>query len=119
MNVTYTKKLSRKILLVFLIFTVIFSLTALLVQKNITRKLNEVSGLATNVERSQDKPEQALLLLHQAEDDFQEALLVTNTRKIADYKEKLSKAFNDIDTLLREKADTSRLTSYQSGQVKS
>jgi hypothetical protein len=94
-------------------------LTALLVQKNITRKLSEVSGLATNVERGQNKPEQALLLLHQAEDDFQEALLVANARKIEDYKEKLSKAFNDIDTLLREKADTSRLTSYQSGQVKS
>jgi hypothetical protein len=119
MNVTYTKTLGRKILLVFMVFTVIFSLTALVVQKNITKKLNEVSNLATNVEHSQSKPEQALLLLHQAEDDFQEALLNTDTQKIVDYKTKLSKAFNEIDTLLREKADTSRLSPAQNSQVKS
>jgi hypothetical protein len=119
MNVTYTKTLGRKILLVFMVFTVIFSLTALVVQKNITKKLNEVSNLATNVEHSQSKPEQALLLLHQAEDDFQEALLNADTQKIVDYKTKLSKAFNEIDTLLREKADTSRLSPAQNSQVKS
>ena len=119
MNVTYTKKSGRKILLVFLVFTVIFSLTALVVQKIITGKLNEVSNLATDVEQSQDKPEQALLLLHQAEDDFQEALLTTNAQKITDYKTKLSKAFNEIDTLLKRKTDTSRLTAAQNSQVKS
>jgi hypothetical protein len=118
MNVTYTKTLGRNILLVFLVFTIIFSLTALVVQKNITKKLNEVSNLATNVDHSQAKPEQALLLLHQAEDDFQEALLTTNNQKIIDYKTKLSKAFNEIDTLLSEKTDTSRLTPAQSTQVK-
>ncbi|MDB5136410.1 MAG: hypothetical protein JWP37_3013 [Mucilaginibacter sp.] len=119
MNVTYTKTLGRKILLVFLIFTIIFSLTALVVQKNITSKLKEVSNLANDVEHGQSKPEQVLLLLHQAEDDFQEALLTTNARKISDYKVKLSKAFDEIDTLLREKTDTSRLNPAQNGQVKS
>jgi hypothetical protein len=119
MNVTYTKTLGRKILLVFLIFTIIFSLTALVVQKNITKRLNKVSDLATNIELGQSKPEQILLLLHQAEDDFQEALLTTNTQKILDYKVKLSKAFTEIDTLLREKTDTSRLTPAQNSQVKS
>ncbi|MES2426402.1 MAG: hypothetical protein V4560_05490 [Bacteroidota bacterium] len=118
MNVTYTKKLGRKILLVFLIFTIIFSLTALVVQKNISKKLSNVSNLASNVQRAQSKPEQALLLLHQAEDDFQEALLNTDNQKITSYKTKLSKAFNEIDTLLNEKQDTSGLTSDQNNEVK-
>jgi len=89
MNVTYTKSLGRNILLIFLVFTAIFSITALVVQKNITKKLNDVSSLATNVEHSQSKPERALLLLHQAEDDFQEALLNTNNQKIASYTGKI------------------------------
>jgi two-component system sensor histidine kinase BarA len=113
MNVTYTKSLGRKILLVFLVFTAIFSIAALVVQKNITKKLNDVSNLATTVEHGQSKPEQALLLLHQAEDDFQEALLNTNSVKITSYKDKLSRAFGEIDTLLKEKPDTSRLTTSQ------
>jgi hypothetical protein len=115
---TYTKILGRKILLVFLIFTIIFALTALVVQRNINNKLKDVTNLATNVEHSQTKPEQVLLLLHQAEDDFQESLLNNNGAKILDYKAKLSMAFNEIDTLLREKADTSHLTSSQNTQVK-
>jgi DNA-binding CsgD family transcriptional regulator/3-dehydroquinate dehydratase len=119
MNVTYTKSLGRKILLVFLVFTAIFSIAALVVQKNITKKLNDVSNLATNVEHGQSKPEQALLLLHQAEDDFQEALLNTDSGKITSYKDKLSRAFDEIDTLLKEKPDTSRLTKGQNIQVKS
>jgi len=118
MNVTYTKTQGRKILLVFLIFTIIFAVTALVVQKNITKKLNAVSNLATNVEHSQSKPEQALLLLHQAEDDFQAALFSTDSKKIVSYKEKLSKAFNEIDTLLKEKPDTSHLTSSQNTEIK-
>jgi hypothetical protein len=119
MNVTYTKRLGRKILLIFLVFTIIFSLIALVVQKNITKTLRKVSNLATDVEYGQSKPEQALLLLHQAEDDFQEALFTTNPRKISDYKIKLSKAFNEIDTLLKKRTDTSRLTPAQNNQVKS
>src|SRR5258708_187680 len=118
MNVTYTKTQGRKILLVFLVFTIIFAVTALVVQKNITTKLNAVSNLATNVEHSQSKPEQALLLLHQAEEDFQAALFSTDNKKIISYKEKLSKAFNEIDTLLKEKPDTSHLTSIQNIEIK-
>ena len=118
MNVTYTKTQGRKILLVFLVFTIIFAVTALVVQKNITKKLNAVSNLATNVEHSQSKPEQALLLLHQAEDDFQAALFSTDNKKIVSYKEKLSKAFEEIDTLLKEKPDTSHLTSIQNAEIK-
>lgn len=119
MNVTYTKRQGRKILLVFLVFTIIFSVTALVVQKNITKTLREVSNLATDVQHGQSKPEQALLLLHQAEDDFQESLFTTDTRKFSDYKIKLSKAFNEIDTLLNKKTDTSRLTPAQNAEVAS
>ena len=118
MNATYTKRSGLKILIVFLVFTIIFSVTALIVQRNISSKLKDVANLATHMEHDQSKPEQALLLLHQAEDDFQESLLNINNKKIIDYKIKLSKAFNEIDTLLKQKTDTSQLSLQQNSQVK-
>jgi DNA-binding CsgD family transcriptional regulator len=120
MNVTYTKTLGRKILLVFMAFTIIFAIVALFVRNSINKKLENVSKLADNIERGQSKPQQALLLLNQANDDFQESLLNTNNKKISDYKIKLSKAFSEIDTLLklRGKAYTSHLTLAQNNRVK-
>lgn len=118
MNVTYTKKLGRNILLVFLVFIVIFSLTGFFVRNAIAKKLADVSKLANNIELSQSRPQQAMLLLQQAEGDFQESLLNADSNKISNYKIKLAKAFSEIDTLLKEKTDTSRLTSAQTSQVK-
>ena len=118
MNDTYTKKISLKILIVFLAFTILFSVTALVVQRNISNKLKDVANLATSMEHDQSKPEHALLLLHQAEDDFQESLSNMNKNKIIDYKIKLSGAFNEIDTILKQRADTSRLSQQQNIRVK-
>jgi hypothetical protein len=117
MNFTYTKVLARKILLVFLLFTVIFSIVALIVRNTITKKLDNVSKLSNKFERGQSKPGQVLLLLHQAEDDFQEWLLDANSKKSAEYKVKLLKAFDEIDTLLKETTDTTHLSPAQRNKV--
>lgn len=117
MKVTYTKNLARKTLLTFLVFVIILAVAALFVRNAITKKLEDISKLASNIEHRL-KPEQALLLLHQAEDDFQESLLDINGPKSNDYKLKLTLAFNKIDTLLNTQTDTTQLTAAQGNQVK-
>ena len=117
MTSTKTISLARKLLLAFLAFVILLAIAAIFVGDTISRKLADISKLASNVE-NRLKPEQALLLLHQAEDDFQESLLDVNGPKSAEYKSKLTLAFNKIDTLLKTQTDTSQLSAAQSGQVK-
>lgn len=118
MKITYTKLLARKILPAFLLITIVIAIAAFFVRNNITRKLANISKLATNVENRQPHPEQILLLLHQAEDDFQASLLNADSSKSNDYKNKLQLAFNQIDTLLRRTTDTTNLTTEQRNKIK-
>jgi signal transduction histidine kinase/CheY-like chemotaxis protein len=119
MKLTYTKILARKILLAFLAFTILLSITAFFVRNSISKKLENISKLANSVESGQVKPQQALLLLHESENDFQESLLSMNSNKKIEYKAKLSQAFNVIDTLLKENSDTAHLSNTQRSRVKS
>ena len=118
MKPTYTKFLSRKIILAFLAGVIVLAITALFVRYSITHKLENLSKLAYNIERDQSKPQRALLLLHQAEDDFQESLLSTDNTKNAAYKVKLSQAFSEIDSLLKENTDTASLSAVQRNKVR-
>ncbi|ETZ21940.1 ATP-binding protein [Pedobacter sp. V48] len=118
MKVTYTQTQSRKILLAFLAIVIVLAVAALFVRNSISHKLENIVKQANNVDIDGSKPQQVLLLLHQAEDDFQESLLNVKSPKSADYKAKLSKAFNEIDTLLKRTTDTLQLTPDQSIKVK-
>jgi len=118
MKVTYTQIQSRKILLAFLAIVIVLAVAALFVRNSISHKLENIVKQADNVDVDGSKPQQILLLLHQAEDDFQESLLNVKSTKSADYKAKLSKAFNEIDTLLKRTTDTLQLTPDQSIKVK-
>ncbi|QEC79372.1 ATP-binding response regulator [Mucilaginibacter ginsenosidivorax] len=119
MQTTYTKTLARKILFAFLAFAIIFSVTALIVRTSITKKLENISKLANNMGQGNNHPEHILLLLHQAEDDFQASLLNANTKNSNNYKTKLTLAFNELNTLLKANADTSSLNVIQSHKIKS
>ncbi|QNK64626.1 response regulator [Pedobacter sp. PAMC26386] len=118
MKLTYTKFLSRKIILAFLAGVIVLAIAALFVRYTITHKLENLSKFAYNIERDQSKPQRALLLLHQAEDDFQESLLSTDTSKNSAYKIKLSQAFDEIDSLLKENSDTASLSAAQRNKVR-
>jgi len=118
MKVTYTQTQSRKILLAFLAIVIVLAIAALFVRNSISHNLENIVKQANNVDVDGSKPQQILLLLHQAEDDFQESLLNVKSKKSADYKSKLSKAFNQIDTLLRRTTDTLQITPNQSIKVK-
>ncbi|WP_183559736.1 hybrid sensor histidine kinase/response regulator [Mucilaginibacter sp. SP1R1] len=118
MKSTYTQKISRKILLAFLAFVIILAIAALFVRDSISHKLQDISNLAHNVEYGQAKPQQILLLLNEAEDDFQESLLSSDDKKSTAYKAKLSEAFVEMDTLLKEHTDTLDLTTEQHKKVR-
>jgi len=118
MNFTYTWTISKKILLIFLILTIISAGAAFFVLNTITGKLGSVSRLATNIEHGQSEPEQILLLIHHAEGDFQESMLNAGSKKYTAYNTKISKVFLMIDTLLQAQADTSQLTALQIKKVK-
>lgn len=105
-------------MLAFLLFTVVISVVALFVRNNINNKLANLSKLAGTVESSRPRPEQILLLLHQAEDDFQASLLNADSKRSAEYKTNLSLAFKQIDTLVRSTADTMNLTSAERDKIK-
>lgn len=118
MKLTYTRALAKKILLVFLVFVIVAAGAALIVLNTINEKLSSISNLATNIEHVQTEPEKILLLIHQAEGDFQESLINAGSKKYVDYNKKLSRVFNMIDTLLKERTDTSQLTATQINKVK-
>ncbi|MCZ4244162.1 helix-turn-helix transcriptional regulator [Pedobacter punctiformis] len=118
MNITYSKRLGRRLLLVFLIFAILFSVTFFFVRNRVIGKLTHISNLAINASNEQSRPERALLLLHQAEDNFQQSLLDVSQKKINDYKNDLAKAFREIDTLLKDQKDTSYLSPVQNRQIK-
>lgn len=101
MKGTYTQLFSRKILLAFIALVIILAIAALFVRNSISDKLAHTAIIAAGFERDQSKPEEILLLIHQAEDDFQESLTNTDTSKSTAYKEKLARAFGEIDTLLK------------------
>ncbi|MBE9598130.1 HAMP domain-containing sensor histidine kinase [Pedobacter sp. MC2016-24] len=101
MKATYTQLFTRKILLAFIALIIILAIAALFVRNSISKKLEHTSKMANSFERDERKPEEILLLIHQAEDDFQEALLNSDTTKSMAYKEKLALAFQDIDNLLK------------------
>jgi two-component system sensor histidine kinase BarA len=118
MNNTYTKRLSTRILLAFLSLVIVLGIAALFVRDSISKKLETISTLAHNAERDQSRPEQALLLLHKAEDDFQQSLISNDSRNLIAYQAELSEAFGKIDTLLAQHTDTTDLNAAQRRQVK-
>jgi signal transduction histidine kinase/biopolymer transport protein ExbD len=119
MKVTYTNILSRKILLSFLVLIIILAIAALFVRDSIAQKLATTARLSHQVDLDQSRPQQVLLLLHQAEDLFQASLLDDDNHKGAVYKRKLSQAFAQVDTLLKTSFDTVKLSAAQRLQIHS
>jgi signal transduction histidine kinase len=109
--------LSRKILLAFLAFTIILVIAALFVRDMITERLAHTAQVSHLMDLNNSRPQQALLLLHQAEDLFQSSLVDEDADKARAYQTKLSLAFAEIDTLLNMQHDTTRLNPEQRAQL--
>ena len=119
MKLTYTQTLARRIFFAFLGFIIILSVVALFVRDSINDKLNKISQVSGDLENNRSEPEKALLLLHQADDNFQRSLVNNDNKLKTNYKQDLSLAFNKIDTLLQKKvSDISNLTSLERTRIK-
>jgi len=109
--------LSRKILLAFLAFTIILVIAALFVRDKIAERLAHTAQVSHLMDLNNSRPQQALLLLHQAEDLFQSSLVDGDPAKSKAYQAKLSLAFAEIDTLLNMQHDTAKLNPEQRKQL--
>ncbi len=118
MTATSARILTRRIFLAFLGLIVIIAVAALFVRNTISRKSMQLAEMAGNIDSSQSKPEEVLLLIYQANDDFQESLIDGSGKRSIDYKLKLKLAFAEIDTLLNDKMNTANLTPQQTGKIK-
>jgi len=112
------KSISRKILLAFITLIIALAVVALFVNGSVSNRLNELSRLTLNLEYDQAKSQRALLLLHEAEDDFQASLLTSDGLKNDAYKAKLAQSFTLIDSLLKDNIDTAKLTESQRTKVR-
>ncbi|MCQ6957736.1 hybrid sensor histidine kinase/response regulator [Mucilaginibacter aquariorum] len=115
---TNIKSLSRRILIAFILFVIALVIAALFVNNSISRQLADLSKQTSGIEYDEVKSQRALLLLHEAEDDFQESLLTANSPKTESYKTKLSQSFNLIDSLLKDNIDTTKLSAAQRIKVR-
>jgi signal transduction histidine kinase/CheY-like chemotaxis protein len=115
---TDIKGLSRRILIAFILFVIALAIAALFVNSSISHQLADLSKQTSGVEYDEAKSQKALLLLHEAEDDFQESLLTGDTVKSNSYKTKLSLSFNLIDSLLKDDIDTTKLPAEQRIKVR-
>src|SRR5690242_17652965 len=119
MKLTYTRTLARRTFFAFLGFIILLSVVALFVRSSVNEKLNKISQVSRDIESNRAEPEKALLLLHQADDDFQRSLVNNDNRLKTGYKQELSLAFNKIDTLLQKQvSDTLNLTSQERARIK-
>ena len=119
MKLTYTRTLARRIFFAFLGFIILLSVVALFVRDSINDKLNKISQVSRDIENNRAEPEKALLLLHRADDAFQQSLVNNDNGLKTNYKQELSLAFNKIDTLFRKQvSDSSNLTSLERARIK-
>ncbi|MFA6246226.1 MAG: hybrid sensor histidine kinase/response regulator [Mucilaginibacter sp.] len=116
---TNIKGLSRRILIAFILFVIALAIAALFVHSSISNQLANLSKQTSGIEYDEAKSQKALLLLHEAEDDFQESLLTGDTAKSNSYRTKLSLSFNLIDGLLKDDIDTTKLSAEQRVKVRS
>jgi signal transduction histidine kinase len=115
---TDIRVLSRRILIAFILLVIALAIAALFVNNSISNQLADLSKQTSGIEYDEAKSQKALLLLHEAEDDFQESLLTGDTVKSNLYKTKLLSSFNLIDGLLKDDIDTTKLSAAQRVKVR-
>lgn len=102
------RKLVQKLLIVFLVFVAAISAIALFSRHIVAKKLQYLLSVIENNQPESEQAGNALLLLNQAENDFQLAVFSFNTDKLGLYKSKLQQAFSSIDSLRRQQVADSQ-----------
>lgn len=120
MNIN-TTVLSKIILIIFIVFSIITAILALFLHDSTRTKLKHLSKISTSVGLDQSGADHAMLILHEAENSFQKSFLDqydTNTaHHLTAYEVRLLQAFNEIDSVIRKKPDTTQLSFEQAAQM--
>lgn len=106
------RKLLQQLLISFFLLIAILTTVALFTRHIINKKLQSLLYIIEN-NHPVKEASNALLLLHQAENDFQLAVFSYNASKLALYKQELQQAFIKIDSIRNEQADTSLFSNSQ------
>lgn len=107
------RKLMQKFLISLMIFIAALTIIALFSRHAINEKGKHLLTVIENNHYPAEQASDALLLLNQAENDFQIAILSYSPRKLAMFKDKLKQAFLKIDSISQVKVDSSFLSSGQ------
>lgn len=110
------KKLMQRLMISLMIFIACITLIALYSRHTIDQRGQRLLSIIQNNHYPAEQAGEAMLLLNQAENDFQLAVLSYNARQLGIYKEHLHQAFVKIDSIRIQKADSTLLP--DSRQVK-
>ncbi len=108
-NVFYKKIVFQKALILILAFIAGISLITIWTRIELENKIQYfVSSIKTSnrISPAARHTCQSLLLLNQAENDFQLAVFTNNAEKLNEYKEKIEQAFHQIDSVVQHRDDS-------------
>jgi two-component system, NarL family, sensor histidine kinase BarA len=100
MSRLYSKPLSGRLLSGFAVLVIALAAGALIVRYTVSRQLSEVVRQVGIVEQNAARPQRILMLLHEAENEFQESFLTDSMPRNAAYRATLQRAFSAADSLL-------------------
>ena len=101
------KKLFQQLFVVLLVLIAALTIVALVSRQMIHRKGQFLLSVIENNSYASEQSGNVLLLLNQADNEFQLAVLHHSPGKLASYKATLQAAFLQIDSIRRREADTS------------
>lgn len=109
-------KSRQQLLIAIMVFIACLAVVALISRQIISRKGQFLLQVIDNSRYSAEQSGEALLLLNDAENQFQSAILTHQPGQLTLYKEKLQQAFIKIDSIASYKADTRFLTNEKQRQ---
>lgn len=99
MPLLHKKKLMQRLMISLMCFVAALTLVALYFRYQINQRSQHLLTVVQNSRYPGEQAGEALLLLNQAENDFQLAILSYSPQKLAGYKNKLQQAFVKMDSL--------------------
>ncbi|RXK87167.1 hybrid sensor histidine kinase/response regulator [Filimonas effusa] len=103
----------HRLLLSFVVFVALLAVVAFVSRQLINRKGKFLLSVIESNSAAAEQSGEVLLLLHQAEQAFQSAVLSHQPKQLTDYKVSLETAFLKIDSIRRRDADTSFILDKQ------
>jgi signal transduction histidine kinase/ActR/RegA family two-component response regulator len=113
MNPVPKRKFTQKLTVYLLVLIAALTIIALVSRQIISQKGKFLLSVIDSNNYPAEQSGDVLVLLNQADNDFQSAVLAHNAQKLALYKAKLQQAFLKIDSIRRHDVDTSFILNHR------